>query len=49
MPIRMQRQYCIVNVSDQKYFLGNKKALHFCKALFYMVGLHGLEPWTKGL
>ena len=38
-----------VNISDQKYFLANKKGLHFCKPLIYMVGLHGLEPWTKGL
>ena len=32
--------------SDQKYFLGNKKALHFCKALIYMAPRTGLEPVT---
>jgi hypothetical protein len=26
-----------------------KKGLHFCRPFVYLVGRHGLEPWTKGL
>jgi len=39
------------SVTKNQFFpvLANKKGLHFCKPLFYMVGLFGLEPKTKGL